>query len=358
MEIQTREEAQRRVDQIHAFRRELARLERDGVVALDPPQREALEAHHRQLLADYAAAFDVDRDEGARRLSLGMRIASLCGALALAASLFFLFQRFWGHFPEPLQVAILIGAALGTLGATAWIDRRDPSGYFTKLAALLAFTAFVLDLYLLGRIFNITPSDNALLVWGTLALLLAYAADLRLLLVAAILCLTAFIAARVGSWGGAYWIYFGERPENFLPAALALFAVPSLLDHRRFAGFAASYRVFALLIFFLPVLLLGNWGAGSYLEAEPALIEGGYQLLGFLGSAAMVWLGLRRGWPEVGNTASALFILFLYTKLFDWWWEIMPKYLFFLVLGLVALLLLLVMRRLRRRGARVAEGAP
>jgi uncharacterized membrane protein len=41
------------------------------------------------------------------------------------------------------------------------------------------------------------------------------------------------------------------------------------------------------------------------------------------------------------------FVIFLYTKFFDWWWESMPKYLFFLILGLLAILFLLVIRRLR-----------
>jgi hypothetical protein len=41
------------------------------------------------------------------------------------------------------------------------------------------------------------------------------------------------------------------------------------------------------------------------------------------------------------------FVVFLYTKLFDWWWDAMPKYVFFFVLALVAMLFLLVLRRLR-----------
>ncbi len=47
------------------------------------------------------------------------------------------------------------------------------------------------------------------------------------------------------------------------------------------------------------------------------------------------------------RTGITFFVVFLYTKLFDWWWDAMPKYLFFLVLGLTAVLLLLVFRRLR-----------
>ncbi len=61
----------------------------------------------------------------------------------------------------------------------------------------------------------------------------------------------------------------------------------------------------------------------------------------------MIWLGARRNWADVRNTGITFFVIFLYTKFFDWWWEAMPKYLFFLVLGLSALLILLVLRRLR-----------
>jgi len=41
------------------------------------------------------------------------------------------------------------------------------------------------------------------------------------------------------------------------------------------------------------------------------------------------------------------FILFLYTKFFDWWWEWMPKYIFFFILGLSSLLALIVFKRIR-----------
>ena len=87
----------------------------------------------------------------------------------------------------------------------------------------------------------------------------------------------------------------------------------------------------------------------SYLPWSNTAIENGYQLLGFAGSALTVWLGIRRHWPGVVNLGSTFFVLYLYTKLFDWFWDWMPKYLFFLLLGLVAVLLLVVMRRFRAR---------
>ena len=58
------------------------------------------------------------------------------------------------------------------------------------------------------------------------------------------------------------------------------------------------------------------------------------------------------------NTGITFFVIFLYTKFFDWWWATMPKWLFFLVLGLAAILILLVLKRLRRAGAMTAAGTP
>jgi hypothetical protein len=257
----SRSDAQRRADEIRIFTQELQRLERERALTLSDEQRAAVESYHRKLLARLARVHDVDVDARARQLSLGMRIASFLGALSLAASVFFLFRQFWGEFPVVVQVVTLIAAALGSLAVTAWIDGRDATGYFTKLAAMVAFACFVINVLLLGVIFNITPSDKALIAWAALALLLAYTCDLRLLLAAGLLCLIAFVSARAGTWSGMHWVYFGERPENFFIAAALLFAIPVLIPHRRFGGFEPVYRVFSLLTLFVPMLVLANWGS-------------------------------------------------------------------------------------------------
>ena len=350
----SRTEAQQRADEMRVFGRELEQLERENVLVLTAAQRQAVDEHHSRLLAQYTEAYDIDRDVQAEQLSIGMRIASFLGALALAASVFFLFYQFWGRFSTIVQVATLMLAALGTFGATVWIQGRDRGGYFTKLAAMVAFACFVLNIAMLGQIFNITPSDKALIPLAALAFLLAYACNLRLLLVAGIVCVIAYISARVGTWSGIYWLDFGRRPENVFPAAVFMFFVPRLIDHARFAGFGASYRTFGLLTLFLPMLVLANWGAASYLNLDPSVVKGLYQVLGFVGSAAAIWLGVRRHWPEVVNTGITFFVIFLYSKFYDWWWDIMPKYLFFLVLGLTAILFLLILRRLRTMNYRLA----
>ncbi|MDH4580601.1 DUF2157 domain-containing protein [Pseudomonas sp. BN415] len=344
----SRDQAQHRADDIQAFYREVERLHDEQALLLSAEQIEHLGAHHRRLLADYRSAFDIDSDAQARRLSLGMRIASLLGALALAASLLFFFYQFWGLFPETAQVGILTGFSLGSLLLTLLLRQRAPSGYFTKLTAILAFACFVLNVVMLGQIFNITPSDKALLPWAAYALLLAYACEVRLLLGAGLACIMTFVATRLASWSGLYWLDCTERPEHLLPAGLLIFLVPQFISQARYSGFAAIFRVLGLFGLFVPVLVLATWADGSYLPWSGDLVEVIYQLLGFGGAALAIWLGNRRDWPEVVHTSLLFFVLFLYIKLFDWWWAVMPKYLFFLVLGLVAVLILLVLGRLRR----------
>lgn len=352
----SRTEAQRRADEIRVFRQELDRLRAEQVLTLTEEQQLAVTRHHEALLGNYTATFDIDRDQQSQRLSLGMRVASFLGAVALAASVFFLFSQYWGLFPTWVQVTLLIASSLGTLLATFLVARRDPTGYFAKLVAMVAFACFVLNISMLGQMFNITPSDKAFVVWAALALLLAYTFDLRLLLAAGILCVIAFVSARVGTWSGVYWIYFGERPENFFPAAVLLFCAPLLVSHARFQGFPALYRIFALLTLFLPMLVLANWGTTSYIPFSAEAVERIYQVLGFVVSAAMIWLGVRREWSDTVNTSTVFFVIFLYTKFYDWWWEIVPKFVFFLIIGLTSILFILVMKRLRA-AAQVREGA-
>lgn len=343
----TRQQAQQHADVIQHFEQELTRLQKEQVLTLTSEQQRNVRSHHAALLALYAKDFDIDSVQKSKQLSLGMRIASFLGAVALGCSVFFLFYQFWGLLTTSLQVAVLITASLGSFLFTMFLHDKDGSGYFTKLAALVTFACFVINISMLGQIFNITPSDKALIVWGGLAFLLAYYCDLRLLLAAGILCVIAFISARTGAWGGMYWLDFGERPENFFPAAIIIYMLPQWISHARFTGFDSIYRVFGLLACLLPILVLANWGQASYFNGDPNIIEGSYQLLGFVLSAAAIWTGVRKQWNETINTGTTFFIIFLYTKMYDWWWEIMPKYLFFFVLALAAILAIVVLRRLR-----------
>lgn len=346
--MENKQKAQQRADQVQAFYDEVKQLQTDQVLQLDKDQYASVSRYHKNLLKSLTEKFDIDTSTRQKQLSTGMKIASFIGALALAASIFFLFYQFWGYFITPVQVSILIIAPVITLLATYWVYQREATGYFAKLLSMVSFACFVLNLVMLGQIFNITPSDKALLAWAAYGFLLAYTFDVRLLLVMGIVSLAGFIAARTGSWSGMYWLSLGERPENFFLPAILIFTVPLWLKQQHYSGFAPIYRVFGCLLLLLPVLVLCNWGYGSYLYWDADFIEGGYQLLGFIVSAALITLGIRQHWPEVINTGNVFFVLFLYTKMFDWWWEVMPKYLFFLLIALSSLLLLFIYKRIRQ----------
>ena len=353
----SRTDAQQRADAIETFRREIDRLEREGVLALSDAQRQAVAEHHRTLLATYGDSYDIDPNAGAKQLSLAMRIASFLGALALSTSVFLLFYQFWGNLGTLSQVTILVVSAVATFAATMWINARDTSGYFTNLAAMVTLACFVLDISMLGQIFNITPSDAALVAWSAMALLLAYTCDLRLLLAAGIALAIGYLSTRIGAWSGMYWPHFGERPENFIPAGALLFLVPRFIRHDRFTGFPPIYRMIGLVAVLLPMLILSTWGVGSHAGFDRETVERIYQVLGFAACAGAIWLGVRREWRETVNVGVVFFVLFLYSRFFDWWWDTIPKYLFFLILGLTAVGILLVLRRARARGLHILGGA-
>lgn len=342
----TREEAQRRADRIGAFREELRELEREGVLVLPVGQKAGLEAHHEALLEGLAGRFDVDRTEGQKRLSLALRITTLLGALALAAAGYAFLYRFWGAMGPPAQVALLLSVPLATLAGMEAAARRERTLYVTLIAGILAVVAFVLDLSYLSALLNVPLPPWALLLFAAVAGLLAYAYGLRLFLFAALLLLGGFVATFTGTAELCVWHGFGRRPENFLPLAAALFSLPSLFGHRALPGFPRAFRSVGLLFLFVPLLLLGTSGHASYLPWRPSRVEALYQAAGFLLAAAAIWRGTRRGEAEATNLGGAAFVVFLYARFYEWWWDWMPKWIFFLVLGLVAVLALLAIRRL------------
>lgn len=344
----TKTQAQARADQVRAFRAEQALLAEQGLLHLPDDMAASVHLYHDGLLRELQQAQDVDLNESSRHLSLGMQIVSFLGAAALAASLFFLFYQYWGYFSTFTQVAILIAAPLLSLVAALWVQRFDASGYYAKLAALVSFVSWTLNIVMLGSIFNLTPSPNAFAVFALYGFLLAYMLQVRLLLAAAMICSFIFIGAKFGTWMGSYWIHIGENPEHFILPALIFFALPLWFKQEQFHGFASIYQILSVVVFFIALLILANWGAGSYLPWSTSVIEGIYQTLGFVCSGLLVLYGLRAHNAKLMLAGNIFFALFLYTKFFDWWWDWLPKYLFFLIIGLTAILALMVFNRLRK----------
>lgn len=350
----TREAAQARADRIRAFREELRELAASGVAVLPDELGARIRAHQDDLLAGLAARFDVDRTEAEKQLSLGTRIASLLGAVALSFAVFFFFYRIWGAIPTGAQVALLIATPiLGTVG-TEIAARKERTLYVAAIFALVAVSGFGLMLMAVGQLFNIGASSGAFLALGIFAGIIAYTYGMRLLLVIAMVACATFLAGTVNGWFGAYWGSFLQKPETlFLPGA-ALLAIPAVTRHAR-SSFQWLYRGAGLLAFCIPILILANVGSASWIDLPAGTVEIIYQVIGFPLGALAIWAGVRRQWKETTVIGTVYFIILLYIKFFDWWWAWMPKWLFFLALGAIAVGTLVLLKRLQR-AARTVSG--
>jgi uncharacterized membrane protein len=349
MDTDLRRKAQQRADRIALFRAELAELEREQALALTPEQRSRLDAHLEGVLSSLSQQFGIDATESAKRISWGMRVASLLGGVALGSAAVLFLHRFWGSLPTPAHVAILVAAPLLLLAAAelAFCHRVDL--YYTALLGLAAAVAFVIELNAFGSVMNLTSSPHALLVWALFAILVAYAYGLRLVLGAGLVLMCAYTAAVWIAAQGGYWAAFLDRSEFLIPAAVILYAIPWVTHHRDTHDFRFVYRACGAATGLTGLLLFSTsghlccWGV-SYRVAEVFC-----QIAGMALSAGVVFHGLRLGRSGVVNLGALAFVVFLYVRLHSWWWHWMPKYLFFFLIGLTAIGLLLIFRRLRTR---------
>ncbi len=340
-------EAQRRAGRIRAFREELRELRAEGALELTPGQQARLDAHLDETLAALAARFDIDVTDSEKRIAWGMRIASTVAGLALCAAVVLFFNRIWGALAIPFQIAVLAGAPLACLAAMEWTARRERTLYYTGLLAMVAFASAVLNVTALGGIFNLQGSPSAFLVWAVFALALAYAYRLRLLLAAGLVCAILFGAMTMLSWSGLYWGALDNRMEAFLVAGALVAAAPALL--RASEDFAWVYRIVGFFAVFLAILVISLNGKLTWLPLAPRNVEIFYQIAGLAASALVMGWGVARSMPGLVNLAAAFFALYLYIRLYRWWWDWMPKYLFFLIVALISLALLYGFQRLRRR---------
>ena len=350
----TKARAQARADQIEAFTHELGELDREGVIRLAHDDRARIEDYHARLLERLAGVFDVDRTERQRRMSLGMRIASLIGAVTLSAAVVLFFNRMWGLLATPAQLAVLAAAPLVLLGAVDLAARREKTLYVASILAITATAAFILDVSVVGVIFNMRPSPVAFALWGAFALVVAYTYGLRLLLGAGIamsmlfLCMIAARAAGIDLGASI------ARPEPLLPAGALAFAASFLPANRRRAGFPEAWRLAGSVAVLLPLIFLSTWsGVFSYLPWTGHVTGSLYDVAGFVLGAAGIWFGVRAGWREVVQAATGFLVIFTFAKCFDWWWDWMPRYLFFLLLGGLAVAVLVILGRIRARQRRV-----
>lgn len=347
----SQQQAQQSADRIRLLRQELAGPEVQEILALTPEQQSRFDDWSRAQLNRLAQQFDVDTSATQKRVSWGLRIASTLGGIAICAAVVLFFMRYWGYLGTPIQVVILSGVPLAALAGAEFAATRERTLYFTGLLSLVAFASFVMNLAVLGAIFNINSTERALLAWGAFALTLAYRYGLRLLLALGLLLLISYGAAMVTAQFGYRWLDFGQRPELVALLALLVFCTPLVMPHHRHGDFPPVYRLVGAIVFFICVLSLAEWGIPSYFPFRHENIERLYEFVGLILSASAIWLGILRHWNGAVNTSATAFVIFLFARLYHWWWDWMPKYLFFAVIGALGIGLVLAFKRLRTRMA-------
>jgi hypothetical protein len=348
MESDARRLAQQRVDRIASFRRELTELEREGALRLTDDQRTGLEEHLGRVLDALSREFGADVSDAARRISWGVRVATVLGAAALGAALVLFLHRVWGYLPFPAQFGTLLLVPLGLLAGAAVADRRRIDPFQVGVLALTSGVTLGFAVDALGGVLNVSAYPHALLVIGVYGVLTGHAFRVRLLVGAGLFVVGAYLAALLTAAEGSHWEAWPMRAHYLLPAAALLYAVPWVTERRRSGDWGIIYRGCGAVLGLLALLLMSVVGHSCCGVMDGTTVVAGYQLAGLGLSAAVLAHGFRSGRGSLVNLGAAAFVMFLYVRLHAWWWDWMPKYLFFFLIGLIAFGLLLVFRRLRR----------
>lgn len=339
--------AQDRADQIRAFQAELAALEAEGVEILPPERRTVVAAHHQALLDRLAREAGADTSDSLRQLSLGLRLATLLGTVAASAAVVFFVLRYWSVLPTAGQLAMGVAAALVPLGLAEATARRERTLYLGHLFLIVAAAGFALNLDLLHWVLNLPATPHPVLAFSVFALVLAYRHGNRLLLVAGLLAGGFWLAASLYTLTGGWYQDFPRLPETILVPALLVLVLPAVVAHARHPRFPEVYRVAGVLLVGLVCAVIGVEGWLSLLPFGRRGAEIAYTLAGFTLAIGALVIGVRRDWRHTTNAGTALAIVLMVVKAVDWWWPLMPAWLFFLVLAALAIGSITGLKRLR-----------
>ncbi|MGE3275562.1 MAG: hypothetical protein AB7O67_10650 [Vicinamibacterales bacterium] len=342
-----------RAARIRAFREELATLQAEGVAPLTDEEVAAVAAHHEAVLAALEAAHDVDRTPAAERLSRGLQLASLFGAITLTAGVGALVAHFWGRFDLWTQVALYAAAPLVALAGGEIAARLEHTGYVASLFGLAALGTCWLAVGGVPSALDMPVQPPML--WGGvlfgLSLAVAYGFDLVLGL--SLVALVTSASATAFWANGVVWTAAFERLDPLVAGGATLFLIAQWLGPAG-PAVARTTRLSGLLVGGGAALVLSASGEPSVLRLSPAVVEAIYQVAVLLASVGGIVLGLRRGWAETWIGSVVILLLFLLTRYVDWLWEVLPRYAFFLILAALTFVAIAALLRLRARAQRGA----
>jgi hypothetical protein len=271
--------------------------------------------------------------------------ASLLGAGALVAAIVSFVYRVWGSLPEAGQVALLTAAPIAATIVMIVAGRVEKTRYVASLFAIVACGAVVMQTIMLAELYNLRGSPHVLAAWAILALAVAVPWRFGVPFAFGLLAAVLYPAALGFTLAGVPWVYVVQRPEPAaLVAAVAVTAVPRL--PRELVAWA---RATLLIVVLGSILVLSATGAISLLPIAEGVRRGVYQVAAVLTAIATLAYGLRRGLTDVVVAGSVFAGLFLLLRFVDWWWDWMPRFLFFLILAALSMAWLWGLRLARRR---------
>ena len=348
-----------------------------------------------------------------RKLGRGVTILINFGAIVLGAGLLIFFASNWIEFGRGAKIASLFALTLA-FHVAGFELTREGRWTFPRLGLALIFLGCVMfgtDIVLLALIYDLT-ADHAwsLLVQCVAWLAVAYVVRSRVVLFLGLIGVVAWFGAEVGYCWGGYWLYFG-RPFHFIGVGACLLAVSGLHAWRGQRDFAAAWALVGLLLVYLSTLILSIFDlqknfrvdmsmapslvwvlfGGPYVVAVIALVVIHLRwrrsslvdppvllvlfllivmtvagviattsqsralwfivLLTLLTSAG-VYLGIAWESPVFLNTSLVFFAINVYTRFYEYFWDAMPKSLFFMVGGAALILGGVWVERMRRRVVR------
>ena len=348
-----------------------------------------------------------------RKLGRGVTILINLGAIALAVGLLIFFASNWIEFGRGAKIASLFALTLGFYVAGFELT-REGRGSFPKLGVALVFLGCVMfgtDIVLIALIYDLTAEHAwSLLIQCVAWLSIAYVVRSRLVLFLALAGVVAWFGAEVGYCWGGYWLYLG-RPFHFIGVGACMLAVGGLHAWRGRREFATAWALVGLLLVYLSTLILSIFDvqkhvrldtttagavvwvlfAAPYLLAlaavtvihvrwkrttltdPPVLVvlfvlalmtlasviaithqsrELWFILLITVLTSAGIYLGVAWESPVFLNTSLVFFAVNLYTRFYEYFWDAMPKSLFFIVGGAALILGGIWVERMRRRVVR------
>jgi hypothetical protein len=295
-----------------------------------------------------AARHDVDGSDATSQLSRGMQLASFFAAIALTAAVYSLVARFWGRLDLPMQATLLCAFPLMSLVGVEFAARRERTLYIASVFALVAYGTYWLAVFVLSDLLNMPVTPPVIWAGALFGVSLALPYGFRLIFGVALVTLLVAVSGSAFHAAAMPWTLFLQHLDIGTAAAFALTLAATRLRYP-YAPLAAVTRLVGFGVGFLGLLVLSANGTMSLLPMRAPIAEVAYQVVMLLLCMVTLFLAIRHEWVETVYVTAAALTLFIFVRFVDWFWDALPRFVFFLLLAAVAFVWLLVLRRVRGR---------